>query len=182
MINATLPPFLAALAPGQRTPCYRRPELYITNRPTPGRRRTRAAKTLCALCPVQQECADWAIDTAEPEGIWGGLTPDERAAARPPACGTETAWRRHVARSEGCHACREAHDERLRADRLERLAVEHAGPEGGSLAGYRLELLLGLPTCDRCRAVRVAYYADRPRPPKWYRRTGTGGPPAGRAA
>jgi WhiB family transcriptional regulator, redox-sensing transcriptional regulator len=36
------------------------------------------AKELCAACPVQRECLEYANDNEEPDGIWGGLTPIER--------------------------------------------------------------------------------------------------------
>lgn len=37
---------------------------------------------LCASCPVQTECAAYAIAGRENFGVWGGLTPAERRAAR----------------------------------------------------------------------------------------------------
>lgn len=37
-----------------------------------------AAKNICAHCPVQAECLDWALRAGEPDGIWGGTTPEER--------------------------------------------------------------------------------------------------------
>jgi WhiB family transcriptional regulator, redox-sensing transcriptional regulator len=39
------------------------------------------AKTVCRGCPVRTECLDWA-DHIRAEGIWGGLTDNERAAVR----------------------------------------------------------------------------------------------------
>jgi len=38
------------------------------------------AKAVCADCPVKQECLDEAIAHGE-EGVWGGLTKDERKAS-----------------------------------------------------------------------------------------------------
>ncbi|MET3985616.1 WhiB family transcriptional regulator [Streptomyces sp. PvR034] len=40
--------------------------------------RERAAKDVCALCPVQTACLRHALDTREPHGTWGGLTAEER--------------------------------------------------------------------------------------------------------
>lgn len=40
------------------------------------------AKQICASCPYQVECAEWAIAKHETLGIWGGLTPRERADIR----------------------------------------------------------------------------------------------------
>ena len=36
------------------------------------------AKSLCAGCPVQADCLDFALYTREPYGIWGGLNELER--------------------------------------------------------------------------------------------------------
>lgn len=40
--------------------------------------RDEQAKALCATCPVQLECLQHALTVAEPYGVWGGLTPEER--------------------------------------------------------------------------------------------------------
>lgn len=37
------------------------------------------AKTTCRRCPVREECLRAAMDGGETVGIWGGLTPSERA-------------------------------------------------------------------------------------------------------
>lgn len=36
------------------------------------------AKRLCATCTVRPECLNYAEDNDEREGIWAGLTPQER--------------------------------------------------------------------------------------------------------
>ncbi|CAN5687334.1 MAG: WhiB family transcriptional regulator [Actinomycetota bacterium] len=36
------------------------------------------AKTICARCPVRQECLAWALATREPHGVWGGCSESER--------------------------------------------------------------------------------------------------------
>ena len=47
--------------------------------PDPRRaRRERIAKAICATCPVIKECREQALRLAEPYGIWGGLTEEER--------------------------------------------------------------------------------------------------------
>jgi WhiB family redox-sensing transcriptional regulator len=38
----------------------------------------RTAKTICNRCIVQDLCLDYALDSNEPYGIWGGLLPEER--------------------------------------------------------------------------------------------------------
>ena len=37
-----------------------------------------AAKAVCALCPIQDRCREWAIVTRQEFGVWGGLTEWER--------------------------------------------------------------------------------------------------------
>ena len=51
-------------------PHFERKELRLS--------RERAAKAVCANCPVRQECLSFALRTAEPHGIWGGLNELER--------------------------------------------------------------------------------------------------------
>jgi WhiB family redox-sensing transcriptional regulator len=41
-------------------------------------RREARAKAICLVCPVQGDCADYALAIREPFGIWGGLTEVER--------------------------------------------------------------------------------------------------------
>lgn len=43
---------------------------------------TLAARRICATCDVKLICLKWALDTCEPHGILGGLTPNERKALR----------------------------------------------------------------------------------------------------
>ncbi len=45
----------------------------------------------CAGCTVRQQCLDFALETNEAHGIWGGTTPEERIRARRRS-------RRHAAR------------------------------------------------------------------------------------
>lgn len=37
-----------------------------------------AAKAVCARCPVRAECLDEAMSAGMTDGIWGGMTPEER--------------------------------------------------------------------------------------------------------
>jgi len=41
-----------------------------------------AAKAICRGCPVRAECLDYAMQTAQDHGIWGGTTEEERRLAR----------------------------------------------------------------------------------------------------
>jgi WhiB family redox-sensing transcriptional regulator len=37
-----------------------------------------AAKSICAKCPVQQPCLEYALANRERDGVWGGATERER--------------------------------------------------------------------------------------------------------
>jgi WhiB family redox-sensing transcriptional regulator len=56
-------------------------------------RQVALARRICAVCPVRQECLDFALRSGEAHGIWGGTTPDERIRARR----ARTAQRRRLA-------------------------------------------------------------------------------------
>jgi WhiB family transcriptional regulator, redox-sensing transcriptional regulator len=43
-----------------------------------GTHRTTLAKAICGRCPVRQSCLDFALETGEESGVWGGLDPHER--------------------------------------------------------------------------------------------------------
>lgn len=59
---------------------------YLTDfaRGAPKREQEAAAKAVCAVCPVIQQCLTRALKVAEPYGIWGGKNPEERDALREP--------------------------------------------------------------------------------------------------
>lgn len=38
------------------------------------------AKAVCWSCPALQACGQWAIETRQPFGIWGGMSEAERRA------------------------------------------------------------------------------------------------------
>jgi WhiB family transcriptional regulator, redox-sensing transcriptional regulator len=40
--------------------------------------RAAPAKVVCQECPVQLRCLDYAITNEILDGVWGGLSPDER--------------------------------------------------------------------------------------------------------
>lgn len=73
------------------------------------------AKQICQACPVQQRCLEHALQWQEPDGIWGGLLPEERFVllgerrrrSNLPACGTEGGYQRHRRlQEEACEPCR----------------------------------------------------------------------------
>ena len=36
------------------------------------------AKGVCVRCPVMEQCLQWALETNQHDGVWGGLSEDER--------------------------------------------------------------------------------------------------------
>lgn len=49
---------------------------------------TRRAKEICDVCPVSTECLEFALETNQRAGIWGGTTEDERRSLRRKWLGT----------------------------------------------------------------------------------------------
>ena len=43
---------------------------------------TYMAKELCSKCPVKDLCLQYALETNEYSGVWGGVTPRERMRMR----------------------------------------------------------------------------------------------------
>lgn len=43
-----------------------------------GRARLARAKAVCAGCPVREQCLDYALQTGQTHGVWGGTTEEER--------------------------------------------------------------------------------------------------------
>jgi WhiB family redox-sensing transcriptional regulator len=41
-----------------------------------------AAKAVCAGCPVRDACLEFALVTRQDDGVWGGLSEDERRRVR----------------------------------------------------------------------------------------------------
>ena len=40
------------------------------------------AKAVCSRCPVTEYCLQYALDTNQDSGVWGGLSEDERRALK----------------------------------------------------------------------------------------------------
>lgn len=53
-----------------------------------------AGQALCDQCPVRQECLQYAIDNRLTDGLFGGLTPEDRKPLTPTDAphGTATRW------------------------------------------------------------------------------------------
>jgi WhiB family redox-sensing transcriptional regulator len=40
------------------------------------------AKQVCQRCPVTDSCLQWALESGQDAGVWGGLSEDERRALK----------------------------------------------------------------------------------------------------
>ena len=47
-----------------------------------GKAQAGKAKAICAGCPVRKDCLEFALDTSQEYGIWGGYDEDERRPLR----------------------------------------------------------------------------------------------------
>ena len=51
-------------------------DLFFPHEAGPGS--LNAAKAICASCDVAPECLAYAVRTGQHDGVWGGLSPNER--------------------------------------------------------------------------------------------------------
>jgi len=59
------------------------PELFFPIGNTgPALAQIEEAKAVCRTCPVIDTCLNWAIETGQDSGVWGGLSEDERRALK----------------------------------------------------------------------------------------------------
>ena len=63
---------------GDDVPCKNFPDAFFPDVGARGYHDTVAAKELCSSCPIIEQCLRFAVNTDEPHGIWGGMTPNER--------------------------------------------------------------------------------------------------------
>jgi WhiB family redox-sensing transcriptional regulator len=55
------------------------PEDFFPNGATPAAKAAeRHAKAVCWRCPSIRPCGQWALQTGEKNGVWGGMTENER--------------------------------------------------------------------------------------------------------
>lgn len=128
------------------------PEIFFASSLTgEGKADIRHAKVICFACPVMQECGQWALDSREPFGVYGGMTQEERRAIlrrrgirvdlddgsqerkpapkkrEPAKCGTRSGYLRHTKdKTKICAPCRKANadaDNRLRRTGTSKVAA-----------------------------------------------------------
>lgn len=59
------------------------PELFFPIGTTgPALEQLERAKAVCHRCDVMDQCLEWALQTNQDAGVWGGTSEDERRALR----------------------------------------------------------------------------------------------------
>ncbi|MFJ6728729.1 MULTISPECIES: WhiB family transcriptional regulator [unclassified Streptomyces] len=59
------------------------PELFFPiGTSGPSLLQTQQAKAVCGGCPVRESCLEWALETDQTLGVWGGTSENERRAMR----------------------------------------------------------------------------------------------------
>jgi WhiB family redox-sensing transcriptional regulator len=74
-------------------------DLHFPKANTPGgRAQMDRAKRVCGGCLVREVCLEWALDTGQNDGVWGGKSPRQRREMRRPKetsftfCLSRRAW------------------------------------------------------------------------------------------
>ena len=82
MVSVIGEPYLDAIEPwhDQAACATYSAEVFFPPNDVPGA--TRAPKAICASCTVQDECLAFALETGQPEGVWGGMDAGERRRLR----------------------------------------------------------------------------------------------------
>ncbi|GKQ35610.1 WhiB family transcriptional regulator [Streptomyces sp. A012304] len=68
----------------QRAACrHEDPELFFPiGTSGPALMQTEQAKAVCRRCPVREPCLEWAMETDQTLGVWGGTSESERRAMK----------------------------------------------------------------------------------------------------
>ncbi len=67
----------------QKAECkeHHNPDIFFPIGTTgPALDQTEEAKAVCQVCPVKNDCLEWAITTHQDSGVWGGQSEEERRA------------------------------------------------------------------------------------------------------
>lgn len=68
---------------------------------------TRDAKAICAVCPVREECLDYALMHGEKFGIWGGKSERERRRIKKRRSALDVDWRKKLWEAYGLKKMKE---------------------------------------------------------------------------
>ena len=72
LVIPAAPPFMAD--PTRKCAAVDDPDVFFGER----RDQLETAVRICTGCPLQQQCAAWALEHGQVYGVWGATTPNER--------------------------------------------------------------------------------------------------------
>ncbi len=81
LLSSAFIKLLSAIHVAGGVPCEKYPDVfYPEDYPNPEDRHlaTRTAKAICHTCPIIDKCFEYALETNQTHGIWGGTSPAER--------------------------------------------------------------------------------------------------------
>lgn len=127
-------------------PCKDDPEIMFSG----SKHDIAAAKDICRTCPVTTRCLQWALDTGEDWGVWGGLSESERRALR-----------RQAARPISIDEYAGTRSTRRQAATLQEVWDANARPEGEHVIWLGPKVVNKPGTKTQVTANRLAFYLDR---------------------
>ena len=82
--RTTLKEYVISMDWRSRAACLEKdPELFFPVGNTgPALLQIEEAKSVCRRCPVIDTCLQWAIESGQDAGVWGGMSEDERRALK----------------------------------------------------------------------------------------------------
>lgn len=108
------------------------------------------AKSICRGCPATQRCLNWALETGEEHGVWGGLSEGERRALR-----------RRAARTINLDEYAGTRSTRKRAATLREAWDAYTLADGEHLLWTGPKVINQPGTKNQVTANRVSFYLDR---------------------
>jgi len=132
-------------------PCKADPDAMFDS--TPGG--IEYAKGYCRQCPAVERCLQWALDTGEDWGVWGGLSDKERRTLR-----------RRAARPISIDEYAGTRPERARVTSIEEAWAEYAHPDGEHTVWVGPKTVYLGADQRHVTPNRFAFYVDRGRWPE----------------
>lgn len=77
-----MPAWMPGFVPEGVTPACREPDVDPELFFPIAEKYSDEGRQVCRRCSLEVECGEWAIRAGERYGMWGGLTPEERAVRR----------------------------------------------------------------------------------------------------
>lgn len=129
------------------------PELWFSTRPADQRR----AQAICGACPVRAECLEWAAETGQLYGIWGGEDVSGGYCDRGhPRAGNPPGGRCAACDSENCATYRERRKRATADNSRAKVLATHAEMTALGRSEQEVAEALGLTVTSLKRALQRA--------------------------